>query len=410
MLIVTLLLAPPLSFLCLFCAQYIPNRLSAISVWKCVDNLRRSLVPPAQLLWLALAWTLLPGSALHWTALVLMMFTFPAYALTSSTLLQLYHQLTAQSHPANFRLMASKTWEEVQIKVAQFALNISFLVEQSLDAVDAIARTLYRQWWSHRLMLEWTTSAQVEQLMRNGQPRPKLTQQGPLFALAVALLILLLHPSAMLVSSPFLFAWALSPWTKVYLSGRSSTSPSLTSEQRATFRTYARRTWHFFETFVTEQDHWLAPDNFQVTPHTHTHSPSAVLASPGGFVLSLTGSLAALVCVRCECRRTRTPSSRVVRRPPTWVCSCWRRYRRRTWPSSGTGSAWNCSSASSTHSTHSTDSTDTSSTVHRTHTHAHAHPCTDTRTPTAPLLLSTNALHSLPLCACRRRVRCCAQP
>ena len=260
-------------------SQFIPNKLSVIARFKMADNFRRSLVAPAQLLWLVLAWTLLPGSAWTWTGLVLLMFIFPAYAVFSSTLLQLYHQLMSQSHPVNLRMLASTTGEEVRIKVAQFVLNLSFLVEQAWDAVDAIGRTLYRQWWTHRNMLEWTTSAQVEQLMKSGQPRPKLSQRGPLFAMAVTVLIIVLHPFALPVALPFLLAWGVSPWTKVYLSGHSSTTPSLTGEQRATFRAYARRTWHFFEHFVTEEDHWLAPDNYQEDPNpvvAHRTSPTNI--------------------------------------------------------------------------------------------------------------------------------------
>ena len=241
--------------------------------------MRRSLVAPAQLLWLALSWTVLPGSALRWTLLVLTMFVFPAYALASSTLLQLMHALTRQTHAINLRMLAAKTGEEVRIKAAQFVVHLSFLVDQALDAVDAVGRTLYRQWISHRHMLEWTTSAQVESLMRNGQPRPKLSQPGPVFAIALSLLIVALHPSALPVALPFLAAWAVSPWTKVYLSGRTASTPSLTAEQRTTFRAYARRTWHFFETFVTEQDHWLAPDNYQEDPNpvvAHRTSPTNV--------------------------------------------------------------------------------------------------------------------------------------
>ena len=35
----------------------------------------------------------------------------------------------------------------------------------------------------------------------------------------------------------------------------------------SSFRIIARRTWRYFETFVTAADHWLPPDNFQVMPH-----------------------------------------------------------------------------------------------------------------------------------------------
>ncbi|MGC2331386.1 MAG: hypothetical protein WA581_08030 [Candidatus Acidiferrales bacterium] len=42
-------------------------------------------------------------------------------------------------------------------------------------------------------------------------------------------------------------------------------------------RSASRRTWRFFETFVTEADHWLPPDNFQEDPNpvvAHRTSPT----------------------------------------------------------------------------------------------------------------------------------------
>ena len=44
------------------------NRLPLIARWKILDNLRRSLLPPATLLLLVLGWTVLPGRPVVWTA------------------------------------------------------------------------------------------------------------------------------------------------------------------------------------------------------------------------------------------------------------------------------------------------------------------------------------------------------
>ena len=44
-------------------------------------------------------------------------------------------------------------------------------------------------------------------------------------------------------------------------------------------RLIARRTWRFFETFVTQEDQWLPPDNFQEDPRpvvAHRTSPTNV--------------------------------------------------------------------------------------------------------------------------------------
>jgi len=46
---------------------FVKNRLPLISQWKILDNLRRSLVPPALLAFFGAAWTLLPGRPLVWT-------------------------------------------------------------------------------------------------------------------------------------------------------------------------------------------------------------------------------------------------------------------------------------------------------------------------------------------------------
>ncbi|HER19544.1 MAG TPA: hypothetical protein ENO14_00690 [Chromatiales bacterium] len=49
----------------------LPNRLSALDVWKIVDNLRRSLRAPALMLLLLAGWVWLPGSPLFWTLVAL---------------------------------------------------------------------------------------------------------------------------------------------------------------------------------------------------------------------------------------------------------------------------------------------------------------------------------------------------
>ncbi|MGH7339721.1 MAG: GH36-type glycosyl hydrolase domain-containing protein, partial [Candidatus Rokuibacteriota bacterium] len=62
------------------------NRLPLISRFKIFDNLRRSLVPPATVALLLLAWTVLQGTALAWTAAVLAAIAFPLYPILLAAL------------------------------------------------------------------------------------------------------------------------------------------------------------------------------------------------------------------------------------------------------------------------------------------------------------------------------------
>src|SRR6185503_1227848 len=54
-----------------------PNRLSLISRWKIVDNLRRTLLPPTLLAFLLLAWALFPGAPVIWTWLGVLVLATP---------------------------------------------------------------------------------------------------------------------------------------------------------------------------------------------------------------------------------------------------------------------------------------------------------------------------------------------
>src|SRR6185503_14404135 len=60
---------------------------------------------------------------------------------------------------------------------------------------------------------------------------------------------------------------------------RAEALPNLTAKEVRTGRIVARRTWRFFETFVTDEDHWLPPDNFQEEPKpavAHRTSPTNI--------------------------------------------------------------------------------------------------------------------------------------
>ncbi len=65
--------------------------------------------------------------------------------------------------------------------------------------------------------------------------------------------------------------------------------PDLTVEQRAFLRASARRTWRFFAKFVSPEDNWLPPDNFQEYP-----APAiASRTSPTNIGMALLANLSA---------------------------------------------------------------------------------------------------------------------
>jgi cyclic beta-1,2-glucan synthetase len=261
----------------------VPNRLPLIARWKIFDNLRRSLVAPSIILWLAFAWTLLPGNGALWTLFILLTLAFPVYAHVTTSLLLHPRGIPWTSH-------FWSVWGDVRTNTAQVALSITFLAHQAYLMTDAILRTLYRKLLTHRHLLEWTTAAQAEQGSRHDLSSVfRFMWPTELVVAAVCALVLSVRPGMMFVAAPFLLAWAISPLIAYWVSrpGARKREELLERDEQAA-RLIARRTWRFFETFVTQEDQWLPPDNFQEDPNpvvAHRTSPTNI-----GLLLLSTGA------------------------------------------------------------------------------------------------------------------------
>src|SRR4029079_10500643 len=72
------------------------------------------------------------------------------------------------------------------------------------------------------------------------------------------------EPGALVAAAPFLVLWILAPIIAYRLSVPvGARVRPLSDHERRRLRLAGRRTWPYFETFVTEADGWMPPDNFQ---------------------------------------------------------------------------------------------------------------------------------------------------
>ncbi|MBX3278140.1 MAG: hypothetical protein KF868_09075 [Acidobacteria bacterium] len=253
------------------------NTLPLVSRWKIFDNLRRSLVAPALVLWLFAAWFWLPGASWWGTLFALLVVSFPVYAHVTTSLF---------THPRGVGWSSYfwHVWGDFGTNTRQVALTCAFLAHQAWLMLDAIARVGYRKLVSGRRLLEWTTAAHTERHRRGDQAAfRRLLYPVTLSVLLAAAAFGVRQPAALWPALPFLLAWALAP-RLAFVVSRPLRPPNGTSNQlgkveRRTLRLIARRTWRFFETFVGTDDHWLPPDNFQEDPRplvAHRTSPTNI--------------------------------------------------------------------------------------------------------------------------------------
>jgi cyclic beta-1,2-glucan synthetase len=260
------------------------NPLSFLSKIKLADNLRRSLVPVAFLTLLLLSWTILSRNQ-FWLAIILGMLILPE-------LIKLFIDLVRKPRDMLFSQHVLNILEGLRHRAAQLIFYLACLPHEAYYSVEAILRTCGRMWISKRNLLEWTPSSQVERHLRS-TTSVWLTNMwmGPVASIVVVFILVANgRLESLLAATPLLMLWLASPFIASGLSQPlHKKEPQLDPKQIRFLHHMARKTWDFFDTFLTADDHWLPPDNFQ-------ELPIKVLArrtSPTNIGLSLLANLTA---------------------------------------------------------------------------------------------------------------------
>jgi cyclic beta-1,2-glucan synthetase len=259
-----------------------PNPLSLLSQWKILDNLRRSLVPPALLALLVGGWA--AGVALPATLVVLAIVALPGLLAAGAELARRPGELSRYQHGRDIaRTLGAQLLRE------GFAL--ATLPYEAYVSMAAILRTLARVMLTRRKLLEWRTASDAQRGARTSLAGAYRSMWlVPLVVVVAATWLLRQRPETLPMAVPVLLLWVAAPMLTWWLSQPIASPPNrLRADDRIFLRTLARRTWRFFETFVGPADNYLPPDNFQEDPP----QGAAHRTSPTNIGLALTANLAA---------------------------------------------------------------------------------------------------------------------
>jgi cyclic beta-1,2-glucan synthetase len=259
------------------------NHLSALSRWKVFDNLRRSLLPLTLLLLLLFGWTVLPY-AWFWTLAISAILLLPSLLSAAWQLLNKPPYLDYRSHLTEF----AKT---IRDTLFRFLFAWVVLPFEAMVFTNAIFRTNWRMIFSHKRLLQWSSSAAVTSGIRNGIGSVYLALWiCPVMAIAATAYLSLEHAAVIYAMMPILIGWLMGPLI-VWRMGLpvKKRVERLQPDQERFLHLAARKTWSYFEEFMTADDNWLPPDNYQ-------EQPVAMIAhrtSPTNMGLSLLSALAA---------------------------------------------------------------------------------------------------------------------
>lgn len=265
------------------------DRLSPLAKWKIFDNLRRSLVAPAVVATLLLAWLVKPEAALAWCGLALAYFFAPPLLTFVVGLVR-----TIGKTELPLRLVLRDHFRSLVAALGRSSLFLAFLPYEAWQNLDAIVRTVWRTSVSRRRLLEWQT-ADAAATRTPGDLRGHGEAMWPAWMLAIAVFAWFVGLRLGLVSlGPMAFSliWGASPlvsWGISRVERRRRIDEKLTASDRRFLRKLSRRTWSYFERFVVAAEHFLPPDNYQEPPAEQVASRT----SPTNMGLALLSNLAA---------------------------------------------------------------------------------------------------------------------
>jgi len=257
--------------------------LTHLSRWKIFDNLRRSLVPQALLILLLFGF-IFSGSPLFWAIIVVAIICVP------SAITFIWDTFRKPGDMVILQHLIFSTRSAFNSFFLQF-LDFILLPHEAYIYTDAIVRTNWRLCISRKKLLEWNPSNHA---IKNA-PKTLFSFYvsmwfSTLLAIGIFCYLFYFNYPALLVALPILVLWLGAPlvaW-KISLPAEIK-KPDLSANQEKYLHQLSRKIWSFFEDFVTVEDNWLPPDNYQVHP-----SPKiAHRTSPTNIGLSLLSNLSA---------------------------------------------------------------------------------------------------------------------
>ena len=255
--------------------QRVKNQVNTIGRWKIFDNLRRSMLSLSVMLMvfagyaLAIAHGTRPSPA--WFLLV------AAIVVASPIVFFIVGQVTKLPRFGRRYKYYMTLMRGFRVIVYRSVVQFALLPKEAWMYTDAAVRACWRMWVSKHDLLAWITSDEAAKSTKGtlGDYMKKFW-----FNYVAAIILILITcqmldntsdyiPTGDIVAAVFAAiacaVWVAAPFVMYRLGKKFPQERKTLSEQETSeVRQLAKDTWHFFDTMLTEETHWLIPDNYQV--------------------------------------------------------------------------------------------------------------------------------------------------
>ena len=243
--------------------ERVRNQVNTIGRWKIFDNLRRSVLSLALMVMLMVGFSGLVNINPVWFLLVALV------AVASPIVFFIIGQITTLPRFGRRYKYYMTLMRGFKVILYRSMVQFALLPKEAWMYTDAAVRACWRMWFSHRNLLAWITSDEAAKSTKGtlGDYLGKFWFNYVASALLIALLVVGGRWSvAGGVGALFcVLSWCGAPLLMYHL-GRKfpQDKKRLNAKETDEVRQLAADTWHFFDSLLTEENHWLIPDNYQV--------------------------------------------------------------------------------------------------------------------------------------------------
>ena len=260
-----------------------PNPIGTIGKYKIFDNLRRSLVPIFTFLILVYGFSLTGNEVNIFIITALIILFIPA----------LCHFLAKVLYRKKTSKFLKYYVSVLKGAFASLYKTVILFATMPFDAfmnADAIIRSLFRMFVSRKNLLNWVTADEVERTKKNTFPSYLKAFIVNFAAIAVVVFLYIIFGGESYGIYPVTILWGFAPLIMYFFSRDLDHSKKSLGEKELTdINSLAYGTWKYYEDLLTENNHYLIPDNYQ----ENRQVKSDFRTSPTDIAYSFTSVVAA---------------------------------------------------------------------------------------------------------------------
>ena len=192
--------------------------------------------------------------------------TIAVIAIIMPSLIEICDRIMNKQEGAEGKKSFTPSISPTKASIIRAILTLQELPDKAYTSTNAMVKTIYRKKISKKHFLEWTTSEEAEKLAKTDL-FSYYQNMIPNIVLGIAgILGSILLPNCKVSMAIWGILWIMAPFTFWYIGKekkKKNKIQEITEKEQEYLLDIGKRTWQFFKENITEENHYLMPDNYQ---------------------------------------------------------------------------------------------------------------------------------------------------